>query len=339
MYYYFGKYNIDIQILGKKNNFKFLPYEEAKKFVQTLKLKSYQEWLDYTNNELSGYDKKPNEIHDYPYLIYKNEWIGDGDWLGIEYLDDFIASFRELYGEYLDGYQKKTSMYQYKISEEQINDYLTLFHKIDDDNIHKMIANLNYVQLEPEIINKIFHVQNKYTEFIGTLLANPTISLEIKIKHILMDEGNADKEIVLNLISHLDTNVDEEEQVKKLINAFEQTSDSLPYTPNFTNLENSNIITNKLVEQLKEIEKKLPEKKKKIIAQEKAYVGSDTCKMCHLEHYDSWKMTMHSRMTQDAEKNRDAIITTIDEKRIREDLAKLGDKLKVPADKIWIPKI
>jgi len=77
----------------------------------------------------------------------------------------------------------------------------------------------------------------------------------------------------------------------------------------------------------------------KIIAQEKAYVGSDTCKMCHLEHYDSWKMTMHSRMTQDAEKNRDAIITTIDEKRIREDLAKLGDKLKVPADKIWIPKI
>jgi hypothetical protein len=61
--------------------------------------------------------------------------------------------------------------------------------------------------------------------------------------------------------------------------------------------------------------------------------------MCHLEHYDSWKMTMHSRMTQDAQKNRDAIIVPIDEKRIRSDLAKLGDKLKVPADKIWVPKI
>jgi hypothetical protein len=77
----------------------------------------------------------------------------------------------------------------------------------------------------------------------------------------------------------------------------------------------------------------------KILAQEKNYVGSDTCKMCHLEHYDSWKMTMHSRMTQDAQKNRDAIIVPIDEKRIRADLAKLGDKLKVPADKIWVPKI
>jgi hypothetical protein len=76
-----------------------------------------------------------------------------------------------------------------------------------------------------------------------------------------------------------------------------------------------------------------------IMAQPKTYVGSDTCKMCHLEHYDSWKMTLHSRMAQDAQKNRDAIIAPIDEKHIREDLAKLGDKLKVPADQIYIPKV
>jgi hypothetical protein len=74
-------------------------------------------------------------------------------------------------------------------------------------------------------------------------------------------------------------------------------------------------------------------------SQPKTYVGSDTCKMCHLEHYDSWKMTMHSRMLQDAKANQDAIIVPIDEKRIREDLAKLGDKLKVPADQIYVPKI
>lgn len=78
---------------------------------------------------------------------------------------------------------------------------------------------------------------------------------------------------------------------------------------------------------------------KKAMAQPKDFVGSDTCKMCHLEHYDSWMMTLHSRMTQDAQKNRDVIITDIDEKRIREDLAKLGDKLKVPSDQIYIPKV
>ncbi len=75
-----------------------------------------------------------------------------------------------------------------------------------------------------------------------------------------------------------------------------------------------------------------------ITAKPKAYVGSETCKTCHLEHYDSWKATMHSRMTQDAQKNRDVLVVAIDEKRIRADLAKLEKKLKVPADKIWIPK-
>jgi hypothetical protein len=74
-------------------------------------------------------------------------------------------------------------------------------------------------------------------------------------------------------------------------------------------------------------------------SQPKKYVGSDTCKLCHLEHYDSWKMTLHSRMLQDAKKNQDAIIAPIDENKIRADLAKLGAKLKVPADKIFVPKM
>jgi hypothetical protein len=68
----------------------------------------------------------------------------------------------------------------------------------------------------------------------------------------------------------------------------------------------------------------------------KKYVGSDTCKLCHLEHYDSWKMTLHSRMLQDAQKNRDAIVAPLDEKVIRADLAKA--KLKIPVDQVYIPK-
>jgi Cytochrome c554 and c-prime len=76
-----------------------------------------------------------------------------------------------------------------------------------------------------------------------------------------------------------------------------------------------------------------------VLKQPKSYVGSNTCKMCHLEHYDSWKMTQHSRMIQDAQANRDAIITDIDENRIREDLAKLEKKLKVPSDQIYVPKV
>ncbi len=71
----------------------------------------------------------------------------------------------------------------------------------------------------------------------------------------------------------------------------------------------------------------------------KVYVGSEECKVCHLEHYDSWKMTLHSRTIQDVTWNQDAIITTINPEIIRADLKKLGDQLKLPVDEIYIPKI
>jgi hypothetical protein len=32
-----------------------------------------------------------------------------------------------------------------------------------------------------------------------------------------------------------------------------------------------------------------------MLASPKTYIGSEQCKVCHLEHYDSWKMTLHSR--------------------------------------------
>jgi len=74
-----------------------------------------------------------------------------------------------------------------------------------------------------------------------------------------------------------------------------------------------------------------------VLEQPKQYIGSEVCKTCHLEHYDAWKKTLHSRMLQSVEQNQDAIIVDLDEKRIRQDLAKRGDKLKVAADKIYIP--
>ncbi len=76
-----------------------------------------------------------------------------------------------------------------------------------------------------------------------------------------------------------------------------------------------------------------------VLSQPKHYVGSEVCKTCHLEHYDSWKMTLHSRMTQDATANKDVIITELDEKKIREDFKKIEKKLKVPLDEIYIPKV
>jgi hypothetical protein len=72
-----------------------------------------------------------------------------------------------------------------------------------------------------------------------------------------------------------------------------------------------------------------------ILSKPKTYVGSGQCQFCHLEHYDSWKTTLHSRTIQDVTQNLDALIAEIDPEIIRADLKKLEKELKVPVD---IPK-
>lgn len=77
----------------------------------------------------------------------------------------------------------------------------------------------------------------------------------------------------------------------------------------------------------------------KLLAEPKGYVGSDVCKTCHLEHYDAWKRTLHSKMLQDVNVNADVFVTDIIESEVRADLAKKESKLKVPSKDIHVPKM
>jgi len=52
-----------------------------------------------------------------------------------------------------------------------------------------------------------------------------------------------------------------------------------------------------------------------VLSKPKTYVGSQQCQFCHLEHYDSWKTTLHSRTLQDVTQNQDALIAEIDPER------------------------
>jgi formate-dependent nitrite reductase cytochrome c552 subunit len=78
---------------------------------------------------------------------------------------------------------------------------------------------------------------------------------------------------------------------------------------------------------------------KELLSQPKTYVGSEVCRTCHLEHYDAWKRTLHSRMLQDAQANQDVFITDIDPELIKADLTAIQDKLKVPVDEVHIPRV
>ncbi|MBV9667218.1 MAG: hypothetical protein JO327_03715, partial [Nitrososphaeraceae archaeon] len=75
-------------------NTKFLPFEEARKFVHNLKLNNQDEWREYSR---SG--RKPENIPATPEGVYKNiGWKGMRDWLGIERIahkDRIYKSFEE----------------------------------------------------------------------------------------------------------------------------------------------------------------------------------------------------------------------------------------------------
>jgi len=66
-----GTYTIATQ------NKKFRSFKKAKKFVHSLNLKSYHDWLDYCKS-----NKKPIDIPSVPRQCYTKEWRGFGDWLG-----------------------------------------------------------------------------------------------------------------------------------------------------------------------------------------------------------------------------------------------------------------
>ena len=65
-----------MKMVDKKQEWK--PFEDARVFVRSLKLRGAEEWEEYRK---SG--KRPNDIPSNPDKIYKNDgWIDIGDWLG-----------------------------------------------------------------------------------------------------------------------------------------------------------------------------------------------------------------------------------------------------------------
>jgi predicted helicase len=64
--------------VGKKGSKKYLPYDEAKAFVHTLKLLNKEDWWDYSQLE-----NKPKNIPPQPQSYYKGKgWSNWDDWIG-----------------------------------------------------------------------------------------------------------------------------------------------------------------------------------------------------------------------------------------------------------------
>jgi len=68
----------------------FRNFEDARKFAQTLNLKSNSEWRNYCK---SG--NKPYDIPATPARTYKNKgWVSEGDWLGTGTIASYNIKFK-----------------------------------------------------------------------------------------------------------------------------------------------------------------------------------------------------------------------------------------------------
>ena len=69
----------------------FRSYDDAKKFVRPLKLKNYNQWLEYCK---SG--NKPLDIPDNPWDVYDQEWCGNIPFLGVNSPPNVELEYRSL---------------------------------------------------------------------------------------------------------------------------------------------------------------------------------------------------------------------------------------------------
>jgi hypothetical protein len=75
-------------------NIVFRPFEEARAFVHSLKLKSRKEWKKFCSGEMPEKGMFPADVPRAPQHTYKTEgWIGYGDWVGT----GAIANYNKIY--------------------------------------------------------------------------------------------------------------------------------------------------------------------------------------------------------------------------------------------------
>jgi len=81
----------DILVVKDVDITKYLPFEEARRFVMKLNLMSLNEWGEYRRGLMKHLSNKPENIPDKPQSVYKNRgWIGFENWLGVDIKRDKV---------------------------------------------------------------------------------------------------------------------------------------------------------------------------------------------------------------------------------------------------------
>ena len=150
-------------------------FEEAKKFIHSIGLKSYEEWIEYRKSR-----KKPLEIPGDPYKVYKKEWTDWRDWLGYEASFWSVNNVKELLRDLIE------SKIIYQMTEAVLYSFL----------LRKGVLNLH---------------ENRHDQFFKNLLE---ASRTVEGRKAIEDYANSDSEIPPDLSKLASVNLlrDQEQQ-------------------------------------------------------------------------------------------------------------------------------
>jgi len=152
----------------------WLSYDDAKEFVHSLKLISYDEWKAYIKNRIEDLPQRPNDLPKSPDFVYKNDgWVSWSDWLG-----NFEASMgienRHIIKEKVETFKSNSQImydnftlkqlkeeYSHNITVSKILNYLT------NNSDLKSIIELNLRENDiHEIKDLLFHFRQKPSQLL-----------------------------------------------------------------------------------------------------------------------------------------------------------------------------
>ncbi|MCT7542344.1 hypothetical protein N5U20_04395 [Aliarcobacter butzleri] len=141
----------------------WLSYEDAKEYVHSLKLSSYDEWKAYIDNRIENLPLRPMDLPKSPQYVYKNDgWRNWSDWLGNNAHDD-IAEQKHIIIQKLPNadIQKHKNVISFNLEqlmkEYQSNTTITkILSFLANDNNFKSIIDLDLRENEINEIEKVF---------------------------------------------------------------------------------------------------------------------------------------------------------------------------------------
>ena len=79
--------SIELKFWSRLAKLSWRPFEEAREFVRSLRLRSSTEWFQYCQGLMPNMGMPPSDMPTNPQMVYRTDgWLGYGDWLGTGFI-------------------------------------------------------------------------------------------------------------------------------------------------------------------------------------------------------------------------------------------------------------